>query len=115
MVGKQVEYAPKTIIRTGVTFQQKGFRTTVQYPRTSRQFTDAYNSLQTADGLVGEIPTYWLLDVTANYRINQFDFGLSSNNLTNNYYFTRRALGFPGPGIISADARSLNLSVSYKL
>ncbi|GAB3802769.1 TonB-dependent receptor [Spirosoma humi] len=115
IVGKQVEYAPKTIIRTGVTFQQKGFRTTIQYSRTSRQFTDAYNSLQTADGLVGEIPTYWLLDVTATYKINQFDVGLSINNLTNNYYFTRRALGFPGPGIISADARSLNLSVAYRL
>ncbi len=115
IVGKQVEYAPKTIIRTGVTFQQKGFRTTLQFARTSQQFTDAYNSLQTADGLVGEIPTYWLMDLTANYKIRNVDFSLSLNNLTNNYYFTRRALVFPGPGIIPADERSINLGASYRL
>lgn len=115
IVGKHVEYAPKTIIRTGVTFQRKGFRTTWQFARTSQQFTDAYNSLQTADGLVGEIPMYWLMDLTANYKLRKFDVSLSVNNLTNNYYFTRRALGFPGPGIIPADARSFNLGVSYRL
>ncbi|WP_198174844.1 TonB-dependent receptor [Spirosoma arboris] len=115
IVGKQVEYAPKTIVRTGLTFQQKGFRTTLQFARTSQQFTDAYNSLQTADGLVGEIPAYWLVDLTANYRIRKLDFGLSINNLTNNYYFTRRALGFPGPGIIPADARSVSLTIGLRI
>lgn len=115
IVGRQVEYAPKTIVRTGVTCQRKNVRTTLQFSRTSRQFTDAYNSLQTADGLVGEIPAYWLLDLTAGYKVKTLAFSLSINNLTNNYYFTRRALGFPGPGIIPADARTSYLSVSYSL
>ena len=115
IVGKQVEYAPKTIVRTGLTFQRAGFRTTLQFARTSQQFTDAYNSLQTADGLVGAIPAYWLMDLTANYKIRKFDLGLSINNLTNNYYFTRRALGFPGPGIIPADARSASLTVGLRI
>jgi len=115
IVGKQVEYAPKTILRTGLTFQRKTFRTTLQFARTSQQFTDAYNSPQTADGLVGEIPAYFLMDLTANYKVGKFDFGLSINNLTNNRYFTRRALGFPGPGIIPADARSLNFTIGLKL
>ena len=115
IVGKQVEYAPKTILRTGLTFQQKAFKTTLQFARTSQQFTDAYNSPQTADGLVGEIPAYYLMDLTANYKAGKFDFGLSINNLTDNKYFTRRALGFPGPGIIPADARSFFLTVGLKL
>ncbi|MES2520425.1 MAG: TonB-dependent receptor [Bacteroidota bacterium] len=115
IVGKQVEYAPKTIIRTGLTFQRKTFRTTLQFARTSQQFTDAYNSPQTADGLVGEIPMYWLMDISVNYTLKKIDIGLSINNLTNNYYFTRRALGFPGPGIIPADARSIALTLGLKL
>jgi len=115
IVGKQVEYAPKTIIRTGLTFQQKRFRSTLQFSRTSQQFTDAYNSLQTADGLVGEIPTYWLMDLTGSYKVGKINFGLSINNLTDNKYFTRRALGFPGPGIIPADARSLFLTIGFSI
>jgi Fe(3+) dicitrate transport protein len=55
------------------------------------------------------------MDVTANYNLNKIDIGLSINNLTNNHYFTRRALGFPGPGIIPADARSIALTVGLKL
>ncbi|PWK20081.1 Fe(3+) dicitrate transport protein [Arcicella aurantiaca] len=115
IVGKQVEYAPKTIIRTGLTFQRKTFRTTVQFARTSQQFTDAYNSPQTADGLVGEIPAYYLVDLSSNYQYKKWTLGFSVNNLTNNHYFTRRALGFPGPGIIPADARSAFLSLELKL
>jgi Fe(3+) dicitrate transport protein len=58
---------------------------------------------------------YWLMDVTANYTLQKIDIGLSINNLTNNHYFTRRALGFPGPGIIPADARSIALTLGLKL
>ena len=64
---------------------------------------------------LGEIPAYYLMDLTANYKIGKFDFGLSINNLTDNRYFTRRALGFPGPGIIPADARSVFFMVGFKL
>lgn len=114
IVGKQVEYAPKWIVRTGATFMKGNFRTTIQFAQTSQQFTDAYNSSHTADGLVGEIPPYWLVDITSNYKIKMVNIGLSINNLTDNRYFTRRALGFPGPGIITSDARSINLSLGLK-
>ena len=83
--------------------------------RTSQQFTDAYNSPQTADGLVGEIPAYYLVDLSGNYQFKKMNIGLTINNITDTRYFTRRALGFPGPGIITADARSLFLTVGLKI
>ncbi|TLV03188.1 TonB-dependent receptor family protein [Dyadobacter luticola] len=115
IVGKQVEFAPKMILRTGVTFKKSRFSTTVQLAYTSQQFSDAYNSSHTADGLVGEIPAYKLVDWTANYQMNKFNFSLSVNNLLNEKYFTRRALGFPGPGIIPSDGRTGFLTVGFKI
>ena len=115
IVGKQVEYAPKTIIRTGLNYKKSGFSSTLQYARTSQQFTDAYNSPQTADGLVGEIPSYYLVDLSGNYQFKKMNIGLTINNITDTRYFTRRALGFPGPGIITADARSVFLTVGLKI
>lgn len=115
IVDKQVEYAPKYISRVGLTWQKRAFSTTFQYAYTSQQFTDAYNSPPTADGLVGPIPAYGLMDWSANYSFKKMLFGLTVNNLTNNKYFTRRALGFPGPGIIPSDARSIFLTVGIKI
>ncbi len=115
IVGHQVEYAPKYVVRTGLTYKIQQFSMTMQYAYTSQQFTDAYNSSHTADGLVGEIPAYQLVDFSANYQMGKFQISASINNLLNERYFTRRALGFPGPGIIPNDARTGTLSVAFKL
>ncbi|PWJ58004.1 Fe(3+) dicitrate transport protein [Dyadobacter jejuensis] len=115
IVGNQVEYAPKYVVRTGLTYKIQNLSVTMQYAFTSQQYTDAYNSSHTADGLVGEIPAYQLLDLTANYQMGKFQISGSVNNLLNERYFTRRALGFPGPGIIPNDARTATLSVAFKL
>jgi Fe(3+) dicitrate transport protein len=34
-------------------------------------------------------------------------------NFTNNSYFTRRATGYPGPGIIPSDARSFYTTLEF--
>jgi Fe(3+) dicitrate transport protein len=74
IVGKQVEFAPKIIARAGVIYHKGRFGTTLQLASTSRQYTDAYNSSHTADGLVGEIPAYKLVDWTANYQLKKTEF-----------------------------------------
>lgn len=112
IVGKQVEFAPNLITRAGLTFKKGKFGTTLQLAYTSIQYSDAYNSSHTADGLVGEIPAYKLLDWTANYRAGIFNFSMSVNNVLNEKYFTRRALGFPGPGIIPSDGITAYLTVA---
>jgi len=39
----------------------------------------------------------------------------SINNLLNEKYFTRRAEGYPGPGILPSDMRSFFLTLQVKL
>ena len=84
-------------------------------PVTSQQYTDVYNLSHTADGRVGEIPTYKLVDWTANYQWNKLSFSSSVNNVLNEKYFTRRSLGFPGSGIIPSDGRAGYLTVGFKI
>lgn len=36
------------------------------------------------------------------------------NNLLDTRYFTRRASAYPGPGLIGADGRTLNVGITLK-
>lgn len=113
---KRVENAPQRIFRTGVTYAYKKLTATVQYNYTSDAFSDANNTVApVATGVNGLIPSYQIVDVSATYKFNDRFFvkgGL--NNLFNEKYFTRRAGGYPGPGIMSADPRNFFLTVGAK-
>ena len=113
---KRVENAPQRIIRTGVTYAFKKLTATVQYSYTSDAFSDANNTVaQLSTGVNGVIPSYQIVDVTATYKINQRFFVKGGvNNLLNEKYFTRRAGGYPGPGILSADPRNFFLTFGAK-
>jgi Fe(3+) dicitrate transport protein len=43
------------------------------------------------------------------YKWTKLEAGI--NNLANNYYFTRRATGYPGPGIIPSAPRNFYLGL----
>jgi Fe(3+) dicitrate transport protein len=113
---KRVENAPQRIFRTGVTYAYKKLTATVQYNYTSDAFSDANNTVApVATGVNGLIPSYQIVDVSATYKFNERFFvkgGL--NNLFNEKYFTRRAGGYPGPGIMSADPRNFFITVGAK-
>ena len=66
-------------------------------------------------GIIGEIPQYQLLDASMSYLIRKFKFEAGINNLTNTYYFTRRATGYPGPGIIPSPPRNFYLTFQIKI
>jgi Fe(3+) dicitrate transport protein len=51
------------------------------------------------------------MDLSMSYAYKWLKVEGSINNLTNNSYFTRRADGYPGPGIIPADGRAFFLTV----
>jgi Fe(3+) dicitrate transport protein len=53
-------------------------------------------------------------DASVAYKLRRWNIEASCNNLLNARYFTRRAEGYPGPGIISADARSLFVTLGYQ-
>jgi Fe(3+) dicitrate transport protein len=115
--GKQVENAPQSIIRTGLTYSYKKLTATLQYNYTSQAFSDANNSVSpNATGTIGLIPSYQIVDVSASYKWSeQFFLKAGINNLFNEKYFTRRAGGYPGPGIMTAEPVNFFLTAGFKL
>ncbi len=110
---KKVENAPRNILRAGITGSYHGFTLTTQWSHVDKAFSDANNTIAPAvdNGQVGLIPAYNVADITASCKWNKnFNIKLGINNLTNQKYFTRRAGGYPGPGILPADGRTMFLS-----
>lgn len=113
--GSKVELVPQQILRTGVTSSYKNFRITYQYAYTSEQYTEATNAKLTTSAVDGLIPAYTVMDLSLSYTYKWISLYTGINNLTDNRYFTRRADGYPGPGIIPADGRSWYLTLGIKL
>ena len=114
--GKKVEFVPKTNIKSGFKFGYKNLMFNIQYSYLSSQFTDASNAISgNLSGVIGQIPSYDILDFSSSYVINKFKLEFGINNMLNNYYFTRRATGYPGPGIIPSEPRSIYITVQIKI
>jgi Fe(3+) dicitrate transport protein len=118
--GKKVEFIPQLNLKTGVNFGYRNLLGSVQWTYLSDQFTDVENSPIPLDsdnrnGVIGEIPSYDVLDFSLAYtwKIMRFESGV--NNLLNRSYFTRRATGYPGPGIIPSEPRTFYLTLEIKL
>jgi Fe(3+) dicitrate transport protein len=113
--GKFVEFAPQVTLRTGVTYRYKQFSTTINAAFTSAQYTDASNAKFTPTGVNGLIPAYYVMDWSAKYAIKCIQLQAGINNFTNNKYFTRRAVSYPGPGIIPAEPLTFYFTLGIKL
>ncbi len=114
--GKKVEFIPRLNIKSGIKFGYKNLSLNIQYTYLSSQFTDASNAIDSnLSGVIGQIPSYDIIDFSASYYLNKFKIESGINNLLNNYYFTRRATGYPGPGIIPSEPRSVYLTVQFKI
>lgn len=111
---KFVEYVPKFIIRTGINYGFKNFKFTAQYSYTDSQFSDATNAEYSASAIFGIVPSYSVVDASASYTYKKFTFSGGVNNALNELYFTRRAEGYPGPGILPADPRNYYLTLQFK-
>lgn len=114
---KKVEYAPEHILRAGLTYGYKGLSTTLQYSYTDKLFTDANNTVApSSNGQNGLVPSYSILDITLGYKHKS---GMSVkggiNNLSDTNYFTRRAGGYPGPGVLPADGRTFFVTLGYRM
>ena len=114
--GKKVEFVPNINLKTGVKFGFSNFIFNIQYSFISKQFTDSSNALEgNLSGIIGQIPEYQLLDISLSYLIRNFRFETGVNNATNSLYFTRRATGYPGPGIIPSPPRNFYLTFQIKI
>lgn len=114
IVGKKMEFVPMNNLKTGIRMGYKNLAFNFQYSFISEQFTDATNAVGgSISGVTGQIPAYDLLDFSGSYILNRFKFEFGVNNVLNEAYFTRRATGYPGPGIIPSPNRNLYLTTQF--
>ncbi|WP_425637914.1 TonB-dependent receptor domain-containing protein [Algoriphagus yeomjeoni] len=111
--GNRVELVPPFSIRSGATFGVGAFNMTYQFSFVEEHFTDASNAVRTPSAVEGIIPSYQVMDLSMRYCYKFIKLEASVNNLTDNLYFTRRAAGYPGPGIIPSDGRTFFLTLEF--
>ena len=114
--GNQVENAPRKINRFGATYSYNTFSMTWQLSDIGEAYADASNTVApNAAATVGLIPAYQVQDLSASWNFwKQHSVKAGVNNLTDARYFTRRAGGYPGPGIMPADGRTFYLTAALK-
>lgn len=114
--GNRVENAPRKINRFGATYSYSTFSMTWQLSDIEEAYADASNTLApNTAATVGLIPAYRVQDLSASWNFwKQHSIKAGVNNLTDARYFTRRAGGYPGPGILPADGRTFYFTAALK-
>ncbi len=118
--GREVEFIPSINLKSGIRFGYKNLMMSWQFTYLTEQYTDAENSSVPEDGdsrngLIGEIPAYSIMDFSLSYTHRRWKLESGVNNFLNSSYFTRRATGYPGPGIIPSDPRSYYFTLQFRL
>lgn len=114
--GNEVEFVPELNVKTGVRLGYRNVKASFQYTHLSSQFTDASNAKNgDVSAVVGLIPSYSVMDLSVSYQYKKWRVEGTVNNIGDQMYFTRRATGYPGPGILPSDGRSFFLTLQLKL
>jgi Fe(3+) dicitrate transport protein len=113
--GNEVENVPAVNFKTGLTFARDNFKASYQFTYVGEHFSDATNARHTPTAIEGIIPAYHVMDLSAEYKFNRYRLEAGVNNLTDHHYFTRRATGYPGPGIIPAKVRSFYITLGVEI
>ncbi len=113
----KVEYAPSQIHNIGLRYSIKGFSTTFQTRISSEVFSDASNTeIPNATGTIGKIDDYQVYDLSMGYTfLKNYNVKFSVNNISDTKYATRRSGGYPGPGLIPGEGRTINFGIGIKL
>ena len=115
VAGKQVEFVPGVNLKSGVRLGYKNLKASFQYTYLSDQFTDATNAREGGvSAVIGLIPAYAIMDASVSYQLGKLRVEGTVNNVANRAYFTRRATGYPGPGVLPSDGRGLYLTLQVK-
>jgi len=115
--GKRVENAPQHIGRYGATYNIGNFSTTFQFNQVAEVFTDAANTVSpNATATIGKIDGYTVMDASLTYLFGgKYNLRAGVNNLNDARYVTRRAGGYPGPGLLPANGRTGFISIGARL
>jgi Fe(3+) dicitrate transport protein len=119
-----IENAPRNILRTGINLaylndktNQEIFNIGLQYSYVSKTFNDALNTVNfTSNAQNGLIPEYSIYDLNLKVNLKKdLSVKFAINNLTNAKYFTRRSGGYPGPGVMPSDGRTILITLDVKI
>lgn len=116
--GNWVENVPRWLNRTGLTLSlHDKYALTVNYSYVDRVYFTSDNAITpNANGSSGLIPSYNIVDLSVKASVlSWFWVQGGINNLTDARFYTRRATGYPGPGIIPSDGRVFLLGVGARL
>lgn len=113
----KIESVPDVISRNGISFKWNRLSVSGLYSYTGESYADALNTeTPSANGGVGLVPSYGLLDFNASYTFTKyFTLKVNLNNVTNESYFTKRPTMYPGVGIWPSDGRSWSMAVSVRI
>lgn len=114
-IGNEVELIPPITVKAGLAFRLKGLRLSYLYTYVRRHYSDATNAEFVANATRGIIPSYSVMDASASYELGRYRLQAGVNNLMDAAYFTRRATGYPGPGIIPAEGRRFYVGVRVRI
>jgi Fe(3+) dicitrate transport protein len=80
-------------------------------------FTDANNTVApSSNGVTGLLEQYQVMDFSSEYKfLKHYNVRAGVNNLLDKNYATRRAGGYPGPGILPGEGRTFYISLGIKL
>lgn len=117
LAGNRVENAPRYIHNFGLSWSNNAFSATMQYRLSGMVFTDANNTVKPSlNGVTGPLDKYSLFDLATEYKfLKNYNIRAGINNVLNETYATRRAGGYPGPGILPGEGRTFYISVGAKI
>jgi Fe(3+) dicitrate transport protein len=114
---KRVENAPEYIHRFGITYYHSWISITLLYNKVGDVYTDAANTeLPNNSATIGKINSYQLMDLSMKILLSkQYSFKVGINNLKDEKYATRRAGGYPGPGLIPGNGRTFYFTLGVNI
>lgn len=115
--GNFLEYAPVWSTKSGIHLGYKAYQLQWSHYFQSLSFSDPSNSFSANySSNIGPIPAYQIQDLSLTSAFNNhFSWSIIATNIGNSRYFTRRANGYPGPGLIPGMPRYLSFTITYRL
>lgn len=116
LTGNQVEYAPRNILRPGITYRDRHLTVALKLNVVDGVYTNATNTeAPNASATTGYLQGYTVADANATWRVDKrIALTVGVNNLLDEVYATRRSGGYPGPGLLPGMARTGFLTLEAK-
>jgi len=114
--GNEVEYAPRNILRPGVTYRNRHLTVALLASVVDGVYTNASNTeTPNASATAGFLAGYTVADANVSWAFDKkISLTAGVNNVLDEVYATRRAGGYPGPGILPGMGRTAFLTLEAK-